>query len=374
MLKRVLKILILILIIIIPFKLINGQDTTSYMTNWSISPSLKYDALCFLNIMTAESFYLTYYNNEYDKFKDKLTDNVKLALADLKKNVKDEHGNIISASLCLYFSAVEDSTLEQMLSRLDNLDELKKNFSKTPYYDEEGWKLFESTTADLKIILSFLISINFEDYWKSEILPLVQQKIAEIEHQLPKYDVIKEDETLLGFKLPSNTITIYLLYYSQPHGIKITGTRFLTDIAWPFKIVLKNAVHEMMHPPYEIVNNLELRKEIKSLSNDEFLMDKVKNHNPSFGYNTLEGLIEEDCVQTMEQLINEKFGVATDAKKRWKESDDGIHVFAVALYQIMKEENYNEKREVFSDFLIRMIKSGKLGAGNIKTLYDNFYK
>ena len=36
--------------------------------------------------------------------------------------------------------------------------------------------------------------------------------------------------------------------------------------------------------------------------------------------------------------------------KRWVESDDGIHVLAMALYQIMKAENYNVKQRGFQGF------------------------
>ncbi len=342
-------------------------------TKWDIEPSFKYDALCFLNILTADTFYLTYYKTEYEKFKPKLNAQVTKSLSELKRKLKDENGIIISAWLCLYFSAVEDSTLEQMISTIDNTDKLKLNFEKSPYYDNDAWKLFESVKGELKTIFLFLKEINFSDYWKDNILPVVEKKISETVPDLPKYDVIGEDEHMLGFKLPSDKITIYMLYYSQPHGIKITGTRFLTDAAWPFKIVLKNAVHEMMHPPYDYKNDTVLRSAIESLAKDEFLMDKVSNHNPSFGYNTPDGLIEEDCVQTLEQLINEKFGIETDARKRWKAQDDGIHVFAVALYQACKEENYNEKNEVFRDFLIRMINSGKLAAGKIKSYNENFF-
>jgi hypothetical protein len=342
-------------------------------TDWKIEPSFKYDALCFLNILTADTFYLTYYKNEYDKFKDKITEPAKLSLSSLKKNLKDDNGRIISAFLCLYFSAVEDSILAQLILRLDNLDELKSNFSKTPYHDEESWNLFVSAIPELKVIFAFLKEIDFEDYWKENILPIIQKKINEIKPGLPDFDVIKENEYYLGHKLASNVITVYMLYYVQPHGIKITGTRFLTDAAWPFNIVIRNAVHEMMHPPYDVSYDRELNEAIESLRKDEYLMDKVNNHNPSFGYNTLEGLVEEDCVQALDQLINEKFGIAKDAKLRWKESDDGIHVFAVALYQIMKDENYNSKNEVFRDFLVKMINSDKLSAGIIKELHKKFY-
>jgi len=372
-LNRLVITLIFISIVFSLFKPINGQDTAKSMTNWEIQPSFKYDVLCFLNILTGDTFYLDYYKTEYDKFKDKIDPATKAALADLKRKVKDENGMIISASLCLYFSSVEDSTLEQMITRLDNLDELKKNLQSTPYYDDDSWKIFESITGDLKIIFSFLKQIEFDSYWNNNILPLVNKKIEETEGGLPNYDVIKLNECYLGFKLSSNVITVYMLYYAQPHGIKITGMRFLTDIAWPFNIVIRTSAHEMMHPPYDINHDTTLKQMILSFKSDEFLMDKVNNHNPSFGYNSLDGLFEEDCVQSLDQLINEKLGVSKDAHQRWKENDDGIHVIAITLYQIMKEENYNDKNEIFRDFLMRIYNSGKFKPGMIKEYYTKFY-
>ena len=271
---------------VISHTVLSQENNYENMTNWKIEPSFKYDALCFLNILTSDTFYLDYYQKEYDKFKPLLIPEVETSLKNIKRILKDENGRIISAYLCLYFSAVEDSTLDQMLNTLEDTRKLKTNFEKTPYHDEDSWKLFESVNHDLKVVLKFLKAINFNDYWKKDILPIVREKINEIKPDLPKYDVIRENEEYLGFKLPSNEITVYMLYYSQPHGIKITGTRFLTDVAWPFKIVIRTAAHEMMHPPYDINNNKKLADAIESLRKDDFLMDKVNNHNPSFGYNS----------------------------------------------------------------------------------------
>jgi hypothetical protein len=258
-----------------------------------------------------------------------------------------------------------------MLSTINNPAHLKENFSKTPYHNDEGWQLFESILPELKVILEFLKDIEFDKYWAQNIRPKVETIIKGIEPELPKYDVIKENEEFLGYKLPSDTITVYMLYYAQPHGIKITGTRFLTDVvAVP---EYQDCRHEMMHPPYDYQNDEVLRNTIELFRKDDFLMDKVTNHNLSFGYNTLEGLFEEDCVQSLDQVINEKLGMGRDAKKRWVESDDGIHVLAIALYQIMKVEYYNSGKEVFRDFLLRLVKTGTLAPGKIKEYYDKFY-
>lgn len=343
------------------------------VTEWKVTPSFKFDTLCFLNALTGDPYYLTYYGDEYTRFERKLTPAARAAVANLKRKIKDENKNIISAFLCLYFSATDDLTINDMLVTLDHSQRLERNLKKTEYYSEGGWKLFESVRADLKTVLRFLKEIRFDVYWETTILPKLKQKIAVIETGLPNYNVIAEVESGLGFALASNRITVYMLYYSQPHGIKITGTRFLTDVAWPFRIVLRNAAHEMMHPPYDLAHDSELRQNIALLKTDAFLMNKVKNHNPSFGYNSFEGFIEEDCVQALEQWINERLKVEVEAHQRWTESDDGMHVFSVALYNVMKQEGFNQKREPFNRFLIRMIQTGKLAPGRIKTLNEAFY-
>jgi len=343
-------------------------------TDWRIEPSFTLDTVCFLNVLTGDPFYVGYYKDEYARFDPQLTPGVRTALANLKRKIKDERKNIISAFLALYFSATDDRTLDDMLKTLKRSGHMKKNLRKTIYYNEPGWQLYESVREDLRTIFVFLKAIQFESYWQRNILPKIERRIDEIKKDLSKYNVITEVEKVLGFGLPSNELTVYILNYSQPHGIRVTGMRFLTDAGYPFKIVMRNAVHEPMHPPYDLARDRELKEALDSLRSDAFLLDKLNNHNPAFGYNSFEGFIEEDCVQAMEQVINEKFKVEVEAHQRWKDNDDGMHVFAVALYRLMKEEKFEEGREAFREFLIRMIHSGKLAAGRIKPLYDAFYR
>lgn len=342
-------------------------------TRWAIRPSQAFDVLCLLNTLSADPYYQTYYAAEYARFAPQLTTEAVAALADLKRKVKDEGHGIISAMMCLYFSATEDSTLDDLIATVQAPAAMQDNLRKTTYYSDDGWKLFESVRGDLGVIFRCLKQIGFEAYWRENVLPKVQAKIAAIDSTLPRYNVIPEVENLLGAPLASDEITVYMLNYSQPHGIKITGTRFLTDAAWPFQIVIRNAVHEMMHPPYHLEGNQALGDALATLKKDDFLMDKVLHHNPDFGYNSFDGFIEEDCVQALDQIINEKLGVAKDARKRWKENDDGMHVFAIALCQVMKQDQFNDKREPFDKFLVRVIGSGKLGAGTIKAYFDAFY-
>ena len=342
-------------------------------TGWSLSPSFKFDALCFLNIMSADPFYLAHYRDEYARFEPRLTPAVRTALANITRRIKGENGGIVSAFLCLYFSATEDETLDDMLQTPENSESMLRNLKRTPYFNRNGWLLYLSVREDLTTALSFLKAIRFDEYWQQSILPRVRQNVAETEKFLPQYDVIAAIKNLTGIALPSNRITIYMLYYSHPHGIRVTGERFLANIRWPHRVVLQNAVHELLHPPYDLARDRELRATLKLLRRDEFLMSKVENHNQSFGYNSFESFIEEDCVRALEQVIQEKLGIAREPRQRWLEEDEGMHVFAVALYSHMKQENFNARRESFRDFLVRAIRSGKLAAGSIKPAYEAFY-
>ena len=342
-------------------------------TEWSVVPSFKFDLLCFLNVLTGDAYYLNYYEQEYGRLALQLRPRERTALANLKRKLKDDNGNIISAFVSLYFSATDDETLDDMLRTLEHSELMRNNLQRTTYYNRQGWRLFESVRGELRTIVLFLKTVRFDDYWQHNILPKVQKRIREVENDLVNYDVVTEVEAHLGYSLPSNKITIFMLYYARPHGIKLTGTRFICDVTYPLKVVVQNAVHEMMHPPYDVTRDRELRDALNSLRADEFLMDKVKNHNRSFGYNSFKSFIEEDCVRALDQLIGERMKIAGDARGRWKAEDDGMHVFAVALYSRLKEDRYPARKEAFREYLIRAVRSGRLGAGNIKPTHDAFY-
>jgi hypothetical protein len=339
-------------------------------TDWQVVPSFKFDALCFLNVLTGDEFYRRFYQDEYARFAPLLSRATRDALARLKRKLKDENKVVIPAFLSLHFSATDDRTLDEMLLTLDKPEALKSNLRQTVYFTEGGWRLFLSVRGELRTILASFREMGFADYWARHVLPRLAREAAALERRLAEYDVAGEVEAHLGFALPSDRITVYLLHFARPHGIRVTGSRFIADVSYPFPEVLRNAVHEMLHPPFDASRDRELRAALKALEGDAFLMGIIRHHNPSFGYNSFDSFIEEDCVRALEQVIGERLKIGRDARRRWKEEDDGIHVFAAVVYGMMKRENYDGSREPFRDFLLRMLKTGKLSPGKIRQLYQ----
>ena len=72
------------------------------------------------------------------------------------------------------------------------------------------------------------------------------------------------------------------------------------------------------------------------------VVGRLEHHDPSFGYNTFEGLLEEGVVKTLDQFIAERLGIAVPAAERWRTNDQGLHVIAAALYEVMREDRYEE--------------------------------
>lgn len=62
-----------------------------------------------------------------------------------------------------------------------------------------------------------------------------------------------------------------------------------------------------------------------------------------------------------------------DPRRYWKEQDDGIHVLAVAVYSLMKQQHFLDNHEPFPVFLNRMIRSGALSSGRIEELNRAFF-
>ena len=344
-----------------------------FKTDWQVVPSFKFDALCFLNVLTGDEFYTRYYRDEYARFAPLLTPAARDALARLRRKLKDENKAVIPAFLSLHFSATDDRTLDEMLLTLDETESMKNTLRQTVYFKGGGWRLFQSVRRELRTILASLKEMGFADYWARNVLPRLTQEAAALERRLAGYDVAAEVEAHLGFGLPSNRIKVYLLHFARPHGIRVTGSRFIADVSYPFQEVLRNAVHEMLHPPFDLSRDAELRVALQALKADSFLTGVIRNHNPSYGYNSFEGYIEEDCVRALDQLIAERLKIGREARRRWKEEDDGMHVLAAAVYGLMSRENYRGSRETFREFLLRMLETGKLAPGKIRQLSQDSF-
>ncbi|PRY03134.1 hypothetical protein CLV24_14310 [Pontibacter ummariensis] len=320
-------------------------DAFHSQTHWDLQGSLKYDFLCLLNTLSGDPYYLKYYEPEYGQIIERFKPGPEVvqALQGLRREIKEENKGIVSAYLCLLYSATEAATLPQLREATQDTAQLKRGFRQSPYYSHNSWELFERVRPDLLRVLDFFINRGFEDYYRSTYAARVQQSIGQIKERLPAYNIIPTIEEHLGAPLPSDTITVYMLYFSQPHGIKIIGTRFLTDVHWPFATVFRNAVHEMMHPPFR-PGDRRVKAIVRELQRDSLWAAAFERREAASGYNSYAGLFEEGAVQALENHLNHRFGMGRDVADYWARQDGGVHVMAVCLYVAMQEWDFSKRR------------------------------
>jgi hypothetical protein len=340
-------------------------------TEWELKPSLKYDALSLLNALSGDPFYLKYYQREYDHFHPLFSPEEQAAFVQLKRVLKDEGRGIISATLTLYYSTVDDETLSDMIRTAHDNSRMRAALQQTPYWIPEAWRNFERAKPALETALRALDRVGFTEYWANAAKPRIEKRIAELSPELPKYDIVPAIEKYLGFSLPSHTITIYLLAYSEPHGTRVTGLRFLTHISYPFGIVLHNAIHESMHPPYP-TSDAAVRRAVDLLGRDPLIMDKVAHHDPSFGYNSASGYIEEDSVEALEQIVSEDFGAGRNARIYWAKQDGGMHVLAPAIYVSYKRA-LGQHPQPYSQWFVDAVDAGRLQGRNLQSTIRTFF-
>jgi hypothetical protein len=309
-------------------------------TQYRVKASEKFDALCLVNLLSDDPFYIPYYPAEHAWWREHVSAETLAAARRIKQVLKDEDGGIVSASLVLYLSVSRSTTVAGTLADLEHLDRLQRRFARTPYYDAESWSRFASIAPALATVLRGLQSARFPEHWASAIKPVLRQRAAVFGPALASRDIVPLQEKMLGFRLSDRSITVYLVHFTSPHGIKITGNRFLTAEDLPPEIVIRTAIHEMMHPPFD-TRDPALWEAVEPIRAHPLVADRLAHHDPSFGYNTFEGLLEEDVVKVLDQFIAERLGVAQLAAERWRANDQGLHVIAAALYAVMREDLYD---------------------------------
>jgi hypothetical protein len=104
---------------------------------------------------------------------------------------------------------------------------------------------------------------------------------------------------------------------------------------------------------------------VAELAKDSLIVRIVREHNPSFGYTTVAGYVEEDAVQALEQVVSERLGIARPAAERWRLGDDGMHLLAAAIYDLMRETGFAKSGGEFQAWFTGAVTAGRLSSREV---------
>lgn len=332
-------------------------------TRWTVSSSEGLDALCFLGPLSGKPFYARYYETELAEILPRMPKAAMDALASLQVEA-DKANHLLGPGLCTLMSGGRTDTLDEVIASLDAAEAaILPSYKASDYWDQESWADFIARGPRIRQVLTGLKAAGFVELRRRVFASTADTRLPALRAKLAGYDVIAEQERLLGRPLDPS-LEVILLWFNKPHGIRIQGQRFITGISWSDEIVLRNAAHEVLHPPFPM-DGPTARTAMTILEKDALLTRIVAEHDPAFGYNSLEGLLNEDTVEALDQIIGERLGIAIEPHLRWEKADDGMHVLAAGLYGLMKADGYDRTGGNLESWMTAAAKGGRLSPASL---------
>lgn len=327
-------------------------------TRWKVETSEGLDAVMFLDALSGGTLYTDIYAEDLKRFAPRLPAAVRDDVPRLWKEAQDKGAGLLGPTIALIVSGAGAGDLAWLIALLGAPEtNLRAPYQASPYWGPDTWTWFTSVAPRLKAVFVAMQKADFAGFLAERTGSALAQRCAELERALTPFDVITWQEKLTGRHFEP-TIEIILLHFVQPHGVKVQGQRFLQSTDYGVTTTVRIAAHEMLHPGLPSGSPAQ-RAVLEALSADPLFPRIAKEHDPKWGYTSLEGLIDEDCCQALDQLIDEAFGVAHNPADRWRASDDGIHVLAGALYGMLRADHWLRKGGSFEQWIEAAARDGR---------------
>ncbi|HVG27218.1 MAG TPA: hypothetical protein VM865_06400 [Acidobacteriaceae bacterium] len=333
-------------IMLAPATLLNSaqaQQAVPNRTQWKVRASEGFDAIAFLGPLSGGELYTRYYAEEIRAFAPRLAPAVLKDISELWGEAQKEGFGLLGPNLCVLLSTGgNDATVASVLTALDDPDKrILPTYKASRYWSATDWAFFTKALPRLRTIFSSLQAADFAGFRLDSTRDSLLQRIADVQRALVHFDVITLQERVTG-RAFDPAIEVVLLRFCKPHGIRVQGQTFLQSLDYDTETTVRIAAHEMLHPPVAM-DGASAKAVLDTLSRDGLLTRIVHDHDPRWGYTTLEGLLNEDLCQALDQLISEQLGVGRNPADRWRKSDDGIHVLAAGIYGLFRQDKWIDK-------------------------------
>lgn len=335
-------------------------------TQWKVRASEGFDALAFLGPLAGGELYLPYYQADADAFAPRLSAAARSEIPALSREANEAGFGLLGPVLSLIFSGGDDTSLDALIAAAAAPEtRLLPAYRASSNWGEKDWGWFTAHAPRVKAVLEAMRDAGFSAF-RTERIAALEGRIVQLQADLGAYDVIRLHEKLTGRTFDPQ-IEVVLLQFCKPHGIKVQGQTFLQAADWNTAITVRNAGHEMLHPPVAM-DGAAAKAALAIFAKDPLIPRVVAEHDPKWGYTTLEGLLNEDLAQALDQLIAEALGVARNPADRWRKSDDGIHILAGAFYGMLRQDKWIETGGSIETWLADAAKTGRLAPQKLHSI------
>lgn len=322
-------------------------------TRWQITSSAGFDALLLLGAAAGDIMQAERYADEIGWASRRLSETGRSALAALDQGLRVESGHLTGPTLVHAFSARPADSLADVITSAEDPDGLlHAALESSTYWGSDAMPSADRTRDLIPAVATVLREFDaagFSEWWSDNFLAAIDASVARNREALTPFDLIPEQSHLLGRALDPQ-IDVVITHFAKPYGIRVTGQRFIAHHEYEPQTQLRNAAHEMFHPPFDL-SAQQLWQRLEPLGSDPWMASVVTNHDPKYGYNSFHGIVDEDSTQALDQVVSERLGIAYEPATRWATFDGGMHVLAAALYHALKEDGFDARGGVYGDWL-----------------------
>ncbi len=285
-----------------------GQSGGPARTRWNIVESEGSDAIAFLGPLSGGELYRRYYSADVDAFAPKLPAAIRADISKLYADSNASSFGLLAPVLSNVMSGLELPTVDSVIHALaDPEANIRPRYQASDYWEPDDWVWLTANVRRLSAVFC------------------------------------------RDFATP-------------PHGAKMQGQTFVQAADYDTATTVRIAAHEMLHPPFPM-EGPAAKAALAVLARDPLIPRIVRDHDPRWGYTTLDGILDEDMCQALDQLISEGLGVARKPADRWHKADDGMHVLAGGLYGLLRQDGWNETGGNLEEWLAKAAAGGRLAPG-----------
>ncbi len=349
-------------------------------SRWVIRPSLWFDAVCLIPLLAGLPFYTSRHEQDarwwQERFVSVAGQEARDGVSVLRDEVAHRAARPLPAFLALWTSAAAGppggaaECLDGLVAAVADPELLVAAMRETsPRWNEADDRLFRSVRPALLAVLEGLRAAGLAAWWAGHAADDLSRRCEELSESFAGYDLVPLVEQHTGVCFDARAVELCVLRWAAPHGIRVTGTRFLTDIRYDADRVLNIAVHELLHPPWPKGHPVKGR--LDALAADPFLAARFAGRDPAAGYNTWASYAEEDAAQALDQFLNTQLGRNTrgDPASRWTAADGGMHVLALLLYDTVRRGGFDPAAGSYADFLARALSDASTWPRDLEARY-----
>jgi hypothetical protein len=345
-------------------------------SGWLIHPSLWFDAMCLIPLLADLPFYTSFHEQDTRVWQERFASMAGPAAQDgiavLRREIAEQAAKPLPAFLALWTSpaAGPSDSLDELIEAVADPELLITAMREASmHWSQASEELFRSVRPALQAVLKGMRAAGLADWWTEHAEGDLQHRCGELRQELAGYDLVPLVERHTGLSFTTRAVELCVLRWAAPHGIRVTGTRFLTDTRYRTDTVLNIAVHELLHPPWP--PDHPVKKSLDALAADPFLSARFAGRDPDAGYNTWSGYAEEDAAQALDQFLNTQLGRNSRGEPvaRWAVADDGMHVLALLLHDTLQRGGFDPKTGSYADFLARALSDPQMWPGDLQARY-----